>query len=207
MKEKLILLLFFILLLSASCNNKNKGNVFLVNYDSIANIQKDSFAKVFWEDSIALQNAVSELAPTAIDPQKVHYSESKFVDSIIGNYQVLYVTKNNNSIIIQEMHYPSRTDTAYYADKSVYLTIKNKGETILKNKEINKYLFEKCVQGEIAKFEFREFDIAQTSNSSIVFYIFLCVPDTDDYYQFSLDVSNDGILSIKELDGGEMGGE
>lgn len=126
-------------------------------------------------------------------------------DTIIGNYFISYLIKDNDNIISRQ-GITSEGDTILlkYPDRSVILNLKRKdnGDTILSNKEINKYIFESLIpkEDDINQYQLWFFEIKNVDVDKVTFDLNICIPDTDICYFFNLCVSDDGNITITEIE-------
>lgn len=132
--------------------------------------------------------------------EAIHF-ESINVDSIIGNYRVLYKTQDNGQIITT---YPitggKGKDTVCYASQDIILTINKDGKNIILNRKIKRDDFRLFIpKNEISKYCISNFKITDVTTTEIKFSINLCVPDTDVCYWFELIVSDNSNIKINEV--------
>jgi hypothetical protein len=131
----------------------------------------------------------------------VSHNETKRCDTIIGNYRVAWIIRDNDEII--ENQYTTEDGPLYirYADRSVYLWLEYNGKTVLSNKEINKHTFASIIpRDEISKYQLWHFGIENITEDEISFDLNICMPDTDICYRIKLCVSKDGEISMTELE-------
>lgn len=145
----------------------------------------------------------SELSENIIENRNIVHFESIMHDTIIGDFFISYIIRDNNDIISKQVIFGTG-DTAQveYADRSVFLDLKHrKGQTILSNKEINKYTFKSIVpQDEINQYQLWAFRIMEVEEEGILFYLNICKPDTDICYFIDLYISKDGDITMSEIE-------
>lgn len=132
--------------------------------------------------------------------QNIIHFESINVDSIIGNYRVLYKTQDNGRMITT---YPitdgKGKDTICYASQDIILTINKNGRDII-NRKIQRNDFRSFIpKNDISKYCISNFKIIDGTTSDIKFSINICIPETDICYWFDLMVSDNGDFKIKEV--------
>ena len=132
---------------------------------------------------------------------KVIPFDSVNVDSIVGNYHVLYKTQDNGRVVTKYRIIDGKgKDTVYYANGDVVLTINKDGKDILLNRKIQRDDFRAFIpEKEIAKYSLSNFSIREVRDNEITFDISFCIPDTDIYYPFELVVSDNGSIKINEI--------
>jgi hypothetical protein len=130
----------------------------------------------------------------------IHY-ESVNVDSIIGNYHVLYKTQDNGQVVTTyPITYGKGKDTVCYACEDIILTIVKDDKDIVLNRKIQRDDFRAFIpEKEISNYSLSNFSIKETRNNEIAFDISFCIPETDIYYQFELIVSDNGSIKVNEI--------
>lgn len=123
------------------------------------------------------------------------------VDSVIGNYRVLYKTQDNGQIVTT---YPitdgKGKDTVCYATSDIILTINKNGKNIISNRKILRDDFRSFIpEKEISNYRISNFSIKEVKNNEIVFDMSFCIPETDICYQFELIVSDNDNIKINEV--------
>ena len=132
---------------------------------------------------------------------KVIPFDSVNVDSIVGNYHVLYKTQDNGRVVTKYRIIDGKgKDTVYYANGDVVLTINKDGKDILLNKKIQRNDFRTFIpEKEIVNYILSNFSIREVKDNEIAFDISFCIPDTDIYYPFEFIVSDNGSIIINEI--------
>ena len=131
---------------------------------------------------------------------KVIPFDSVNVDSIVGNYHVLYKTQDNGQVVTYPITDGKEKYTECYANGDVVLTINKDGKDILLNRKIQRDDFRAFIpEKEIVRYSLSYFSIREARNNEIVFEISFCVPDTDVCYWFELIVSDNGDVKINEI--------
>lgn len=176
--------IFLICILVASCKNGKKD----------ANVNITSVA----QDTASLEQ--KEEAEPLIRCPDVIYTEDIVVDTIIHNFHISFVVKNNNSIIYYRNIDSDGDSVKYnYADMSAFLTLKFEDKTLIKNQEINKYTFKSYIPKEtIESYELVSFTIKKVNDHEILFDAFFCMPDTDVCYPMEVLISKNGKVVLRE---------
>ncbi|MFV0538641.1 MAG: DUF4738 domain-containing protein [Dysgonomonas sp.] len=158
-------------------------------------VQKDADKSVFGGDSI--KQSISE--------NDVAHFDAIGVDTVIGDFHISYVKKDNENIIRrQSVTGDGESVLLKYADSSVFLDIHEGGRTILSNKEINKFTFKSIIpKDEIEQYQLCFFEIEKVTNEGVLFVLNICIPDTDICYFFELNVSKNGDFIVTEIEPNE----
>ena len=118
-------------------------------------------------------------------------------DTIIEDYYINYTIGNNKNIV---KTFFKNSDTTYYYDRTLILSIKYRDMNILQNKEFTKMDFKFHFPNnddDINKYCIQSIDIDKINKDFISFIVTLCIPDTDLYYDFPFIVYNDSSIIIK----------
>lgn len=130
--------------------------------------------------------------------QRIISLEKVSFDTIIEDYSINYTIVNNKNIV---KTFFKNSDTTYYYDRTLILSIKYKDMNILQNKEFTKMHFKFHFPNnddDINKYCIQSVDIDKTNKDYISFIVTLCIPDTDLYYDFPFVVYNDSSIIIKK---------
>lgn len=158
-------------------------------------IQKDADKSALGGDSI--KQSISE-------NDVVHF-DAIGVDTVIGDFHISYVNKDNNNIIRRQA-VTGEGDSVLleYADRSVFLNIHEGRRTILSNKEINKFTFKSIIpKEEIEQYQLWFFQIKKVTNEGVLFELNICIPDSDICYFFELNITKNGDFTVTEVDPNE----
>lgn len=139
-----------------------------------------------------------------IEGRNIVHFETIMLDTIIGDFFISYIVKDNDDIINDQIIYGTTGDTVQveYADRSVFLDLKHRnGQTILSNKEINKYTFKSIVpQDGINQYQLWYFGIEKVDEEGVLFDLNICKPDTDNCYSIELYISKDGDITMSGVE-------
>lgn len=176
--------------------------IILISCDSF-NTKKISNKKVVQTENI--ETSRLDISQKQSMVQKIYHSTTIKRDTIVNNYHLSYIIRDNDEIITT---YPitegKGLDTVYYAGREVFLDIKYPNGEFL-NKKINRSLFASYIPSkEIEKYSIYYFNYERVSKSNeIVFSISLCIPETDICYWFELYISNKNDIKIKNISSDE----
>ena len=172
----LMILVVFI----TSCNNSETKKVATNNIK----VSKDTVDTIM---------AKPEQKQPLVNDKIIHESPIH-VDTIINKYHISYILKDNDEIIINN-------SGAVFAGREVLLEIKYDGRRIL-NQKIDRTDFSSYIPSkEIKNFSILRFRLERVEkDNSLIFWVNICVPDSDYCYQFELNVSSNGSVKTKEID-------
>ena len=116
------------------------------------------------------------------------------VDTIINKYHISYTVQDNDDAISNDN---MRT---VFAGREVFLEIKHDGKRIL-NQKINRTFFSSYIPSqEMEKYNICNFCLERVEkDNTLTFEISVCMPDSDIFYPFELNVSSNGNIKIKEI--------
>ncbi|MDR1592542.1 MAG: DUF4738 domain-containing protein [Prevotellaceae bacterium] len=141
----------------------------------------------------------------SLSEKTVHHFEVVTVDTVIGDYRIVYQHQNDNQIVATYLITDGKgKDTVYYANQEILLNIYKENTSVLSNRKIKRENFFSYIpQNEITKYCLTYFQPENVSSDNIVFSISFCIPDTDVCYWFELTVNTNGQIQIKELEDDE----
>lgn len=188
MKRSIFITLLCVCFVLSSCNQGNKSSLRITEKDTIS--KRDSDLK---KDSLAKKSKDKN--------NTVHFSPIK-VDTIIGDVHISYLIKDNENIVsTTSFDDKGNVSITSYADRSVFISLRKNNKNILLNKEIKKTDFISIIpRKEINKYKLSSFQITKVDNEGVIFFVNICVPDTDNCFALNLVISNDGTFSVKQID-------
>lgn len=165
-------------------------------------------------DTITINRDIESLIPVAdtignekteniIANREIVHSETIMHDTIIGDFFISYVIRDNDDFISKQVIFGTGdTVQVDYADRSVFLDLRHSnGQAILSNKEINKYTFKSIVsQDDITQYQLWAFRIKKVEEEGVLFYLNICIPDTDICYFIDLYISKEGDITMSEIE-------
>lgn len=188
MKRSIFNTLLCVGFILSSCNQGNKNSLRIIEKDTTS--KRDSDLK---KDSLANKSKDKN--------NIVHFSPIK-VDTIIGDIHISYLIRDNENIVsTTSFDDKGNVSTTSSADRSVFISLRKNNKNILLNKEIKKTDFISIIpRKEINKYKLSSFQITKVDNEGVIFFVNICVPDTDNCYALNLVISNDGAFTIKQID-------
>lgn len=126
---------------------------------------------------------------------KIIHESPIHVDTIINKYHISYTVQDNDDVITDD------NTSSVFAGREVLLEIKHDGKRIL-NRKIDRTYFSSYIPSkEIKNFSIIRFCLERVEkDNSLIFWVNICVPDTDYCYQFELNVSSNGSVKTQEID-------
>lgn len=197
MKQSAWINIVLIPLVLLSCNNASQRNI-----DNSTPVTDSIIGDI--DSLISIADTIGREVPeNIIESRNIDHSETIRHDTIIGDFFISYIVRDNDNIINKQIIY-GEGDTVLleYADRSVFLDLKHgSGQTILSNKEINKYTFESIVpQDDINQYQLWYFGIEKVDKEGVLFDLNVCIPDTDICYSIELYISKDGDITMSEIE-------
>jgi len=188
MKRSIISILLCVSFILSSCNQGNKNSLRIIEKNTI--FKRDNDLK---KVSLAIKSKDKN--------NIVHFSQIK-VDSIIGDIHISYIIRDNQNIVsTSSFDDKGNASITNFADRSVFISLRKNNKNILLNKEIKKTDFLSIIpRKEINKYKLSSFQITKVDNECVIFFVNICVPDTDNCYALNLVISNDGAFTIKQID-------
>lgn len=128
---------------------------------------------------------------------------TKSIDTTLNErYRVLYTLHDNNEIIAVYPFVEGKgIDTIYYAGRACHLSILDieRNHTLIDTEIDNSYFYNILPQSKLASYSICYLKLLYNDemHNTIVFSINLCIPDSDICYDFLLDVSYDGTITIE----------
>lgn len=189
MKIKILFLMISITFLCYSCRQGKTNKNDMVN--NTLNVKIDSVD-------------FREITDNKIDDNRLAILK---IDTTMECFQIYYLIKENEDTICKTgVDSKGNSLLLKYPDRSVFLTLKQDGNTILSNKEILKKDFESIIpHEEIKNYQLWSFTINDVDEQRVYFHVNICIPDTDLCYLIELSISSEGKFSLQEIDEGEMG--
>lgn len=128
------------------------------------------------------------------------------VDTIIDDVYIKYSLQDNqNTFSDTIVAGDGKREVHYYADRSLLLNVERKGKTILREKVFDKSSFASIVpKSELGKNLISFVAIRHVLDMSITLFMTICKPDSDVCYFIEMSISNDGKVTLKELDESEI---
>ena len=210
-KQLLWVNILLIPLVLLSCNNARQGSTDNSNpaTDSIIGDMEnltpvvDTINKKVHDSFSLLDTIENESLEKRISEQDVFYSETISHDTIIGDFYISYIVRDNDDIVYKQIIYDEGdTVKTVFADRSAFIDLRNKdGKIILSNKEINRYTFQSIIPRDIInQYQLWYFGIEKVDKEGVLFDLNVCIPDTDNCYSFDLHVSKEGKITISQTE-------
>lgn len=210
-KQPLWINILLIPLVLLSCNNTRQGRTDNPNpaTDSIIEDMEnltpvvDTINKKVHDSFSLLDTIENESIEKRISEQDVFYSETISHDTIIGDFYISYIVRDNDDIVYKQIIYDEGdTVKTVFADRSAFIDLRNKdGKIILSNKEINRYTFQSIIPRDIInQYQLWYFGIEKVDKEGVLFDLNVCIPDTDNCYSFDLHVSKEGKITISQTE-------
>lgn len=195
------ILVISLFLLFVGCGRKGKS-MDETHYKTEKKINNDTISKK------TVLDAKGESQSSQIDTKhKISSYPQINIDTIMGGVHIAYSVKDNKSTLSDTITYgEGRIETHYYADRSMFLSIKRKDKIILREKVFDKSFFSSIVpKSELLKNLISFVAVRYVSETSVTFFVTICKPDSDVCYYIEMVISNDGTVGLKELDESEKG--
>jgi len=170
---------------------------FLILFSCNRTEQKNTNSSL--KDTVTINQCLSV---DTIDKKNIAHFDAIKIDTIISNYNISYLIRDNDDIISRQA-VTSKGDSILleYADRSVFISLTYNGQAILSNKEINKQTFASIIpKNEIKQYQLWLFYIKKVEVEGVLFNVNICMPDTDICYFIALYIAKSGDFTISKIE-------
>ncbi len=152
--------------------------------------------------SVSKEERIAAASRLLFENPNVVRDEPIRCDTLVGNFQISYVVVNNGEVISTRPVTDEDPITIDYTDNSVFLWLKrDDGKVIMSDREINKHSFASIIpHDEIEQYQLWRFRIKRVEKHDLFFDVDICVPETDLCYFIELGISEEGEVSMSEIE-------